>query len=248
MRRSRKPRVVWLPTTNTFSTDTANRQVWQTNSVQLDNTSGNPGLCVEMPVVIDGIGSDPLDPTSTLSDIENSGYRLRRIVGKVYCFLSQTNSTTGGEDIYGVTAGFIIRRTDTAGNSLAAQGVNSNINIGPDDIDNSMDPWIWRRSWLLSNGANSVSSTGLKGDEQSGFLNSGPHTNYGKNAGNLQEGPFVDQKTARVVGPEERLFLDVMGSPLFINEGTPCFLVVVTNLRVLASMRTSVGNRRNASR
>lgn len=63
------------------------------------------------------------------------------------------------------------------------------------------------------------------------------------------EGPHVDAKTARIVGPDQRLFLVVTNT---IQGGSAAGGVssceVITDLRVLASMRSSQGNRRNASR
>lgn len=246
MRRRSKPRVVWLPPTNANSIDPSNRSVWQLASVSgIGSAAGDSGT-LEVPIVLDGSQSDPLDPTSSLSDIANSGYRLRRIVGKVYCFISQT------EDIFastfGVTAGFIIRRTDETGSSLATQGALQE-RFSPADIDNSMDPWIWRRSWLLQNGPSHAGDVGAVSNEVlSEQLGRSPGQNFGFYTGGNAEGPTVDQKTARIVGPEERLFLDVSCVNLLGAGAETTSLVVIYELRVLASMRTNIGNRNNASR
>lgn len=236
MRRRSKPKVVWLPTTNSFSVDADGdppRSAWQFASAVItdDNITGAV-TTFEIPVIQDGALSGPLEPTSTLSDIENSGYRLRRIVGKVFVFIAQVGVNSAS--LFGVTAGFIIRRTDpgTGGSLAAAIGPEE---INPADIENSMDPWIWRRSWILGN--------------NSGSTNNAQTQNFGNGFQTALDGPHVDQKTARVVGPEERLVLDISATTLIpgpIEEGPS--LIVVTDLRVLASMRVSVGNRRNASR
>lgn len=248
MRRRTKPKVVWLPTTNTFSVDTANRSTWSVASVPAPTTLGSNASVLEVPVVMDGNLSDPLAATASLADIESSGYRLRRIVGKVYCFVAQTNSGSDGEDLYGVTAGFMVRRVNpSSGGSIAAATGNVSF-LDPADIDNSMDPWIWRRSWLLSNGANTASTSPLTGVAFSDIMGSGGGFNYGVGyPGGISEGPHVDQKTARIIGPEERLFLDVSITPL-LSMSQVTSLVVIYDLRVLASMRTNIGNRRNASR
>lgn len=242
MRRN-KPRVVWLPTTNSFSVDTDGnppRSMWQfasaSNSAITDVTGGN--VTFEIPVVQDGALSGPLAETSTLSDIENSGYRLRRIVGKIYVFIGQTTiGTTQDPVLFGVTAGLIIRRTDPGtGGSLAAN-VGSE-EISPADIENSMDPWIWRRSWILGDNAP------VAGVPQ----NNAQTQNFGAPYPGALEGPHVDQKTARIVGPEERLMLDISTTTLVAGSANGGPTLVVTDLRVLASMRMSSGNRRNASR
>lgn len=233
MRRRNKPRVVWLPPTNNFSV-TGGRSCWHIVSANITLPSVGNVDAIEVPIVQDGLNSSPLDPASSLADIENSGYRLRRIVGKLYVFIAQT---AGAAQTFGVTAGLIVRRTNqNTGGSLAASQPTIDP-VDPADIDNSMDPWIWRRSWLLAN--NGLSPL-------TGFADI-PSQNFGAQYPGPLEGPHIDQKTARIVGPEERLFLDV-SSTLITGDATDTSLVLIYEMRVLASMRTSVGNRRNASR
>lgn len=90
MRRKTKPRVVWLPNTNANSFGAFGRSTSQTFVV--DNPSTAPGAVTvgEIPIVIDS-QDDALDPATSLSDIENSGYRLRRIVGKIVILTDQSN-------------------------------------------------------------------------------------------------------------------------------------------------------------
>lgn len=245
-RRSAKPRVVWLPPTNVNSVDASNRSCWNIiSSASLPVGAGNT-VSIEAPLVQDGSQSSPLDPTASLADIENSGYRLRRIVGKLYVFVAQTDPISAST--IGVTAALIVRRTDETGQSLAVQ-TSSGEDISPADITNSMDPWIWRRSWLLQNGPTHVGETGALSievlAEQHGR---GPGQNFGFYTGGNVEGPTVDQKTARIVGPEERLFLDVSATDVLGSGSEPTTLVCIYEFRVLASMRSSMGNRRNASR
>lgn len=247
MRRRNKPKVVWLPQTNTNSLDDLSRSsigffALTVNHQNLGNTN-----TVEAPIVLDGISSSPLDPTSSLSDIEDSGYRLRRICGNIWVECAQSATDNVAVQIV-VSAGFIIRRTNSqTGLSLAGTGGAANIAL--DDIENSMDPWIWRRSWILDNVG--TLGNGPVGEDALQNITSSCKTNFGRDAGTLNTGPFVDQKTARIVGPEERLFLDVQATVLLPNAvagDTDTAIAVIHNLRVLASMRTSVGNRRNASR
>jgi len=247
MRRRTKPKVVWLPICNTNSIDPSNRSTWQRAAVALDGSVLGSSTTLEIPCVLDGLQSSPIsDPNSSLADVENSGYRLRRIVGKIYVFISQNDRNNG--ETYGVTAGFIIRRTDsTAATSLAALSPGA---TATDDIENSMDPWIWRRSWILGRDALPDAVAPITQSAFVSSFNDFPHDNFGRNAGGVHEGPHVDQKTARIVGPEERLFLDLTATTLLDDPaaaGAP-FLIVFTNLRVLGSMRTNIGNRRNASR
>lgn len=246
MRRRNKPKVVWIPVTNANSIDALNRSTIQQGALVVDHQTNGNFETLELPCVLDGIQSSPLDATSTLSDIENSGYRLRRIVGEIFILCAQS-STDLVEALFVVTAGFIIRRTNQAGASLAAQGAASEVSL--DDIENNMDPWIWRRSWIIGNhGAEGTAAPNQASDLRMATL--APHDNFSRGNGSLYTGPHVDQKTARIVGPEERLFLDVTATVVSEDDGpdTTTAFEVLTNLRVLGSMRTQLGNRRNASR
>lgn len=248
MRRKNRPRVVWIPNTPENSVDSAGASTWSILSLAITAaTGGGPSFTAELPLVLDGSQSSANTAGNTLADIESSGYRLRRVVGQVFVFMAQSGQVDT-EQLYGVSVGLMVRRTgNTGGGSFAAGSTTAA--ISPDDIDNSMDPWIFKRSWILSDGP---ISTSLSGGLSNGYFDTrsgrGPTTNYGQNASSLRDGPFIDQKTARIVGPEERLFLDVSATPLIISGTTTTSVVLFTNLRVLGSMRQNIGNRRNASR
>lgn len=237
MRRRTRPKVVWLPTTNANSVDPTSN--YQFAAATFDEDVAGGGALIELPLVIDN--QDPLTPGKSLADIEDSGYRLRRIVGKVWCFIAQTRLGGSTPSLEVVTAGFIVRRVDPqTGASLAVLADPTFDQIDPSLIENIGDPWIWRRSWIMAN------NTGITGRPSPGqnFADQYP--------GGIAEGPHVDQKTARRVGPEERLFLDVSVTVILPTSAGPpnpqSSLVVITDLRVLGSMITSAGNRRNASR
>lgn len=236
MRRRSRPRVVWLPPTNANSIDNVSA-VSGVQAFRVDVTPF-PGVATgEIPVVIDGDLQDPLG-ASSLSDVENSGYRLRRVVGKIWVRMDQSDESSIEFCI--VTAALIVRRIETdTGASLAQLTLQEEL-IEVTNVRNYGDPWIWRRSWLIGNN----SSPGL-----TPLTPTFPMTNEFMSA---LEGPHVDQKTARIIGPEERLFLDVTvrsNSPGDPNpEQIPASVLVISDLRVLASMRPSTGNRRNASR
>lgn len=238
--RRRSPRVVWLPVTNANSVGNGNVSQLQTFVVGVAGTTGDSSVG-EIPLVIDA-EVDPLGATTSLADVENNGYRLRRIVGKIWCRYDQDDAQnpTGIPRQVAVTAAFIIRRTNPAvGTSIALQTGDADL-LHPQHIENSADPWIWRRSWILHN--NLVVAASL--------IAPGLATNWIGGTGGNSDGPHVDQKTARLVGAEERLFLDV-GVTILVpgtNQAQTGNVTVVTDIRVLGSMRTNVGNRRNASR
>lgn len=258
MRRRRKPRVVWLPL------DLNNRLGQAPSSATLGSQSGtliavltaNPlgaiSTTQEFPIVKDFSGPTNVpgvaDPEATLSDIENSGYRLRRIVGKIGLSVLQGAALVAGDaSIFHVSAGFIIRRLaenfSPGGQSTAliasTPGTQDNIDVA--NLNNTMDPWIWRRSWDLAD----VSASAIALDPN--VVAFSP-SNYNYGAG-IFDGPHVDAKTARIVGPEERLYLDITVEGINGSaQGAPGAILVLADLRVLGSVRTSVGNRRNASR
>lgn len=229
----RKPRVVWLPPTNANSFGISNTSGVQIFAV---NTTGvAPKATGEIPLVIDS-QDDPLAPETSLADVENSGYRLRRIVGKIWVQCQGSDENTAAFGI--VTAGLMVRRSNPqTGQSFALTTSLENL-ISTQEIPNYGDPWIWRRSWNIAN------PLGIDVDNPFGLT----ANNWGHGPSAL-DGPHVDQKTARIVGPEERLFLDVTVEQNTSDQGEiPIVWSVLCDLRVLASMRTSSGNRRNASR
>lgn len=255
MRRKTRPRVVWLPQTNANSIGDF-RAVYQLKLLSLSGDT-EARTTAELPLVMDAQqGLD--DPASaSLSDIESSGYRLRRIVGKIWVQVGAGNPNDGGPGPITpqsaiVTAGIMVRRANTI-NGLSLAQLTGEAQIDPSLIDNAGDPWVWRRSWWL--GKKWARGTFIE-PAANIFVptNAQPSTNYGADyPGGIAEGPHVDQKTARIVSSEERLFLSLSATVLAErSEGTvdaePMTIAVVTDLRILGSLRTSSGNRRNASR
>lgn len=234
----KKPRVIWIPP----SDDNAIDNVTATSGVKafrVDVSPATPHSTGEIPLVIDA-EPDPQAITTSLADIESSAYRLRRIVGKIWVRMDQADDAN--VEFAVVTAGLMVRRVDPlASTSLAATNPSANRLVSPSEQENFGDPWIWRRSWIVYNNA----SPGARP------LNvQGPETNY--DGLSALDGPHVDQKTARLIGPEERLFLDVAVRSNKTGEVSQDQIevstLIICELRVLASMRASSGNRRNASR
>lgn len=251
MRKRRRTKVVWLPADinnrlNTAPSPATSGLDSQTIiSVFTANPLGAVPVTAEIPIVKDfGTGSLSLvTPATTLADIEQSGYRLRRIVGKLaFSCLQGAAAAAGDGSIFQVTAGFIIRRIDdTTGTSLASVGA-AGLDISTVTFSNIADPWIWRRSWLI---ADKSAAAAALDPNVAAFA---PSNTFGY-AGGVLDGPHVDAKTARIVGPEERLFLSVTCEGVNgAAQGAPGAVLLIGDLRVLGSMRTNVGNRRNASR
>lgn len=236
--RRRRPKVVWIPATNANSLDQANlRTGYQVFVLNLAGVIAGAQVTGVIPLVLDGQSDDPLAPATSLADLENSSYRLRRVVGKIFAAVHQQAGDSPTAAI--VTAGLIVLRSDAlSGLPLAAVG-----NYSLAEIANWDDPWIWRRSWILANRLATNAAT------QAFAVTAAGTTNF--EIGGNADGPHVDQKTARVVGTEERLFLVVTASVIGSQtdpQGPTMDISILTDLRVLGSMRTNQGNRRNASR
>jgi len=249
VRRRSKPRVVWLPQTNANSIGDGTTVI-QGFVLAASGPTGSRDQS-EIPLVAD-VQISPLDPgVISLADIESSGYRLRRIVGKVWVIASQSDLQIDTPLTTIVTVGIMVRRADTAtGASLANLADPTGDTFNPQIIDNTGDPWVWRRSWFLGNNNALTNLTVDPLQALTVFVNDFPTTNM--QYGSVADGPHIDQKTARIVGPEERLFLDA--SVTVVNEAsnaaadTPLTFGIFTDLRVLGSLRTSSDNRRNANR
>lgn len=240
-RNRRRPRVVWLPVSPQFRIG-ANPAASPTDSglftssLAVGGTGTGGTFAVAYPVVIDTPAQFLTGSPGSLADNEQSGYRLRRIVGKFFLGLDTLDS---GPSQVAVTAGFIVLRVSPDGNPVNGSilGNNDAIAYAPGTIENFSDPWIWRRSWLLQN-ANAEPALALPNF---------PSTNVAY--GSIADGPHIDQKTARVISSEERLIFVISATTVIDgNDQAQGFVQFVGDFRVLASMRTNAGNRRNASR
>lgn len=238
--RRRKPKVVWIPATNANSIDVNGVRAGY-NRFVLNLAAAVAGASVTgvIPLVLDGQSDDPLDPATSLADLESSAYRLRRVVGKLFFAVRQAANGSPPQAI--ITMGLIVLRTD----ALTALPLAPVGNYSLGDIANWDDPWIWRRSWIGRNGLSATAQNTIFGTGSS--IPAGQ--NFAQLGGN-SDGPHVDQKTARIVGTEERLFL--VATATAIDAGSVAQdtmdIDIITDLRVLGSLRTNQGNRRNASR
>lgn len=245
MRRRTKPRVVWLPPSPT-------NRIGNLGGELADTAQAIPGVAgfnlptgvgeytgLIVPVVGDAgntgnfiVGASSNAYNHSLSDLFSSGYRLRRICGHIWPNIAQVdNGNADAATNFVVTVGFQVQSTEESG--VPANGSEG----APDIYATQENPWIWRRSWLLSNYSNQPTAPkfGLAGPSQGGF--------------SIREGSFIDQKTARVVGPDQRLFMSLSATALDgSGQGANSQIIFFWNFRVLASLKSNLGNRRNASR
>lgn len=248
-RRTRKERVVWLPAD-------INNRLGLGGAPAIDGLQSAvlQGIVSTPPGSVIGFATTELFPivkdnpqniaaaTQTLSDLEGSAYRLRRIVGKIFISTPQGDNivAAGSPTAFLVVAGFIILDVLPDGTPKSALTTDYNVQA----LDNIRDPWIWRRSWIVQNvvGNNAAGAGALP------FEDLFPPTNLAYSG--VLDGPHVDAKTARNVSDEQRLFLAMTVVALNGDAGgvTQNDVSFLADLRVLASMRRQSGNRGNASR
>jgi hypothetical protein len=244
MRRRRKP-VVWLPQdiTNRLGVAPAvATDVRQSADFFIAITGPALGILPDVqtvPLVKDNTvtGGITVNDGSTLADIESSGYRLRRVVGKLVVAVGQGVATDDTDPTaFKVTIGLIVLRVKQDNTPLDVVP-----SYDPSSLANTMDPWMWRRTWCLSDRA--------PAQQQNANVRF-PISNVENYAGGNNDGSHVDAKVARVIGPEERLFLVASCQGIDGNPGAqnPGLIVIIGDLRCLGTMRSSQGNRRNATR
>lgn len=238
----RKPKVVWLPVRGTASI--LSEYGADTAAIGFQNVFAvDPGGTITwdaVEITFDGSVSASTAQTAgderSLDDlVGGQAYRLRRIVGKCFVGLATNTTTLGGPGV-DVACGFIVCKTDANG------VVNTDfITTNPLAQDSAEDPWIWRRRWILGNPTNSLSP-------DQAWIQNFPLSNA--EYGSVADGPHIDQKTARIIGPQERLmFVIAARNPTSASLGPSELNVgVALDVRLLASLRTMQGNRRNASR
>lgn len=179
-----------------------------------------------------------LNQVPSLADFQGSAWRLRRCVGNLFVAAYDIAGNPGFATPQSVVvgAGLIVLKTDEAGEPLA----QTDASYSPLAQKNIRDPWIWRRTWVLQPQAFST------------VPNVGPQLAYPSSNiyyGTAVGGPYMDAKTNRRIGLEERLFLAIDGYwriPPGI-QGTGTLINWTFDYRLLGSLMKET-NRKNASR
>lgn len=237
--RRRKPAVLWLPNYNPVTLNLEGNTSLLSGQVNI-NTVGGVGATPSGNLTgIYPIVADTQIQAVTLTDAQAVSYRLRRIVGKCLVSVDQLTGATQNPCAV-VSAGFIILRIDTATNNPIA-GATPNV-YSTLDCSSVQDPWIWKRTWVLSNGSGTLGTA-----PKYGFW---PYNNAGYPS--VTDGPHIDQKTARRVSAEERLFFIISAVPGNMVGDSPGagggVVRFYLDYRVLVSISRGTGNKRNASR
>lgn len=201
--RRRKRKYTWLPQLGFQSGDPTTDTVVLPVSFGATLTDGAPGIVSIIPIVPDSPRETPGALTDQLVDFVGNEWFLKRIVGK-FAITTQAIVQNSGDEIpvdicYG--AGFFVARAGQNNvDPVGAQTVASanNAEYGPLNLSTTREPWIWRRTWMLS-----PKSSTAGGQDSSGFY---PRNNY---LGSVAEGTHIDAKTARRIGQDDRLYFAV---------------------------------------
>lgn len=238
-RRRRRKLVTWLPNLE--------RQVgpndipvnFIANSIAVDGRGAVTSAAETL------VRDQPQADSLELADFTQGGYLLQRIVGKLHIAMLGQSAEGSLYPAYAfVTAGFEVNRVDQQGDLLA--GATPDI-YGPYTPLNERDPWLWQRSWVVSNGK--TTPTVAAGYTDASIAWNGINAPGNQWNGSVQDGPHIDVKVKRRIGPEERLcfWISTWQEDDLGETALPGDVYYILQYRVLATpIRTS--NRRNASR
>lgn len=207
MRRRRKRRVgSWLPVLGNRTTSGEDQYHWSFFRILPGETPVSNGVAPvqdNFPIVPDFSIVDPSGTQEhTLHDqTGGNAWKLRRIVGKLH--LASWNTAAGEDPVDGVQwpnllvkAGFYVARAvdgNQAVPELSAQESD------PLQAGNVMNPWIWQKSWILSNPALFMSNS-----QQ--YRSRGGHPVSNMVAPSVMDGPHIDCKMQRFINKEHRLW------------------------------------------
>ena len=232
MRRRRGTRSRWFPILG-FDTTGAGAVGLSTVDVRdlTVNADGTPNIII-VPIIPDidvpveqpqGIGGEV---RTTLRDyVEGQSCIIDRIVGTIQVAYAQFTAAEGTPEAI-VAAGIAVVPVGDDGQGNPAV---SAFELDPLRADNSAQPWLWRRVWVLGNKSSELGATAV-------------FTGYPENnaLGDIRSGPHIDTKgTKRAIRREERIFLIYSTQPVHPNNSGEAISGTATacaDLRVLGKM------------
>lgn len=253
-RRRRQRRLTWFPPIGTErnaseALDQAPSGRFFTINVQSSAAGVGGHSTIQTPLTFDqsaeqeALALATVNPTllnaMSLADFEQQSWRLRRVVGKLFAGCANDDQQAQGPPAVLFSAGLMVRTVDEENGVPLSPLPEQHV----DSIGSNRDPWIWRREWIL---ASSFPGGGTSGVTDA--LLSFPRTTA--DYGSIQDGSHIDQKTNRIIGPNERLILTLTGTALPLPNPDNTNQAVITgyfDYRLLGSVMKA-SNRRNASR
>lgn len=233
MRRKRRNRATWFPVNPTFFAEGGPALIpFETTFAFPQNVSVGDTQIFPYPLTLDGTASvDLQDDGSSLRDyVEGQDYLLQRVVGKVWGGINFTADDTDSlkEALFCIALAVLPNQSGTQGPDLDPEEYN------PFWAKNAQQPWIWRRTWRLTNpNVNTYDAT----TQVSVWT---PQVTWpARTSGytGLHEGGHLDSKVKRRITKEHRLY--IVTGMMALNEadtGTTQWSFGY-DLRILGSMR-----------
>lgn len=219
--RRRRTNVSWLPGYGSeIGTFSSSVRIFGT---VVPNDGAHSGTII--PVTWD----EPLDPSTvtlsdaSLADFVGSAYTIKRIVGKISCFVGlQTVGTDDAIPAMVAGAGWFVARADRSSPNVPA-GTFEEYDVLSDE--NLMEPWMWRRTWLLGAPDNLVTGLSAGGNN---FTNR-----------SALDGPSFDVRVKRRVDDDHRLYFTVSNHALvdYSALNQPNQITWVLDYRLLGTVR-----------
>jgi len=234
MARRRRSRYTWFPIVPTFVGESTTGVAWYNTATIISPDQGSTlGPPVAIPVLSDQdiqVSQATQDPISLRDRVEGKDYAIERIVGKIWASVSQEVAEDPGHYVAMATlfcAALAVLPVDDDGNPDI-----SSSDYDPLEANNTMQPWIWRRTWTLYNNLAVPVEPQAQGPRSIGEY------------GSVMDGGHLDAKSARRVRREQRLFVIFQATTLqnAVNGGDPnqprsTTLSYGYDLRVLGAMR-----------
>jgi len=247
VRRKRRTKYTWFPTIGTdldiagAPDDVVSGQ--QITTVVLETGESQVDI---FPVTIDEPkeGTDLL-AADTLSTVIGNEYILRRIVGKFFASMQPKRNVNGDPStpqacLLGLGF-FVARAADSAQNSQQPIGSATigerRQNYSPLSTDCIREPWIWRRTWILTNPAFAALVTDPTAQQVQTVPLGFPTSTSGY--GSVADGPHIDAKTIRRIRQDERLWVSLatIMYPLGTTTDQASLVVSYLDFRLLGQLR-----------
>lgn len=158
--------------------------------------------------------------THSMADFIGSAYVLKRIVGKAFAAQIPAIAGVASPAVLMVAAGFFVARASDTTPQAPAGSLNS---YDPLASENQMEPWIWRRSWVLGNPT-----------DISGVMYPSSTAWYGS----VMDGPHIDSRVKRRINDDDRLWFVASAAPTVESEAEdPAIVRWFVDYRLLVTLR-----------
>jgi len=207
MRKRRTRKYTWFPQLGDQGENPEDDRAMLNVSVPTSPGDGSLSDVNIFSIIPDQPKDTPGTTDQQLEQYIGNEYFLRRIVGKIQFAVSPRSivDIANSGFTYGFAVGFFVGRADRTASGFvapvgAATAVERKENYGPHSLQNVREPWIWRRTWVMSQPF--FLADGSEAWE-------GTHYPYHNCLGSVAEGGHIDAKTARRVGNDDRLWIAV---------------------------------------